>query len=75
MRHCIDAIHVEKNVCETVKTILREKDTIASKRDIETIGVRKELWLVKTIDDGGKTKVIKPVAPYVMNDAIIHIHV
>ena len=70
VRHCTDAMHVEKNVCENVvKTILGEKDTIASRRDMEATGVREELWLVKTTDARGKTKVIKPVAPYVLNDA------
>lgn len=70
VRHCTDAMHVEKNVCENVvKTILGEKDTIASRRDMEATGVREELWLVKTTDARGKTKVIKPVAPYVLNEA------
>lgn len=69
VRHCTDAMHVEKNVCENVvKTILGEKDTIASRRDMEATGVREELWLVKTTNVRGKTKVIKPAAPYVLND-------
>lgn len=72
VRHCTDAMHVEKNVCENVvKTILGEKDNIASRRDMEATGVRPELWLVKVTNDRGKTKVIKPVAPYVLNDADI----
>ena len=69
VRHCTDAMHVEKNVCENVvKTIIGEKDTIASRRDMEATGVREELWLVKTTSARRKTKVIKPVAPYVLND-------
>lgn len=72
VRHCTDAMHVEKNVCENmVKTILGEKDSIASRRDMEAIGVREELWLVKMTNGRGKTKVIKPVAPYVLNDAYL----
>ena len=67
-------MHVEKNVCENVvKTILGEKDSIASRRDMEAIGVREELWLVKMTNDRGKTKVIKHVAPYVLNDADLSI--
>lgn len=62
-------MHVEKNVCENVvKTILGEKDTVASRRDMEATGVREELWLVKLTNERGKTKVIKPLAPYVLND-------
>ena len=49
--------------------ILGEKDTIASKRDMEATRMHEELWLVKTTDARGKTKVIKPVAPYMLNDA------
>lgn len=74
VRHCTNAIHVEKNVCENVvKTILGDKDTIASRHDMRTTGVCEELWLVKTTNARGKTKVIKPVAPYVLNDAELSI--
>lgn len=58
-----------KNICKNViKTILWEKDTIASRRDMEATGVREKLWLVKMINVRGNTKVINPVAPYVLND-------
>ena len=59
----------KKNVCKNVvRTMLGDNDTIASRRDMEATRVREELWLVKTTDARGKTKVIKPVAQCVLNN-------
>ena len=43
------------------------------RRDVEATEVRKKLWLVKTTNARGKTKVIRPVAPYVLNEAELHV--
>lgn len=76
MQHCTDAMYVKKNVCENVvKTILGEKDTIASRWDKKTTQIRKKLCLVKTMNARNKTQVIKSVAPYVTNDAEPHIFI
>ena len=64
----------QKNVCENVvRTIIGEKDTIASRQDMEATGVHEALWLVKTTDARGKTKVVKPVAPYMLKDVELSI--
>jgi hypothetical protein len=46
LRHCLDAMHVEKNVCgNVVQTIFGMKDTIGVRRNMEEKGIRPHLWL------------------------------
>ena len=57
VRHCIDVMHVEKNVCEnlvgTILDILRKsKDGLSARMDLEEMGIRMELAPQK---DGEKT--------------------
>jgi hypothetical protein len=44
--HVLDVMHIEKNIGESVlKFLFGEKDTAESRRDMEDVGVRQELWL------------------------------
>ncbi|KAL5576886.1 hypothetical protein UlMin_018585 [Ulmus minor] len=57
VRHCIDVMHVEKNVCENlVVTILdipgKSKDGLSARMDLEEMGIQMELAPQK---DGEKT--------------------
>lgn len=66
MRHNIDVMHVEKNVCEnflgTLLNIERKtKDTVLARQDLQDMKIRKYLHLVKKNDCW-----IKPPAPYVL---------
>jgi hypothetical protein len=46
IRHCIDIMHVEKNVCENIiQTICGEKDNKEVKQDLETQNILPHLWL------------------------------
>lgn len=65
LRHNIDVMHVEKNVCDSLlRTILdqeRTKDTLNARRDLADLNIRPELHLYK---DGNK--LIKPAAEYTL---------
>lgn len=48
VRHNLDVMHIEKNVCESIVSTLlnvpgKTKDGIASRRDMELLGIREEL--------------------------------
>ncbi|MGZ4851135.1 MAG: hypothetical protein ACXV2C_07130 [Candidatus Bathyarchaeia archaeon] len=48
VRHAIDVMHVEKNVCDNILNILldvtgKSKDTLKARMDLEEMGIRKEL--------------------------------
>jgi hypothetical protein len=58
VRHAIDAMHVEKNVCEAlVGTLLdipgKTKDTLKASMDLEEMKLRKYLHH-KTLENGSK---------------------
>ncbi|XP_026458721.1 uncharacterized protein LOC113359272 [Papaver somniferum] len=68
LRHNIDVMHTEKNVCESIiGTILniksKTKDGLKSRNDMKSMGIRPELHPVEI---NGKT--ILPPAPYCLND-------
>ena len=49
MRHCLDVMHIEKNVGENVLyTILNEpgksKDHLAARKDLQEMGIRSDAW-------------------------------
>ncbi|OIT26536.1 hypothetical protein A4A49_41017 [Nicotiana attenuata] len=49
LRHNLDLMHIEKNVCENViYTLLNDseksKDNIKARKDLREMGIRKELW-------------------------------
>ncbi|GJY83591.1 hypothetical protein Tco_0496967 [Tanacetum coccineum] len=57
-------MHIEKNVTESfMGTLLmndKSKDTPKARKDLEKLGIRKELWLA----DNGKGKLLKPHPQY-----------
>jgi hypothetical protein len=58
MRHAIDIMHVEKNVCEAmIGTLLdilgKTKDTLKAQMDLEEMKLRKDLHH-KTLENGSK---------------------
>ena len=46
VRHVLDVMHIEKNIGESVlKFLFGEKDTQESRRDLQQMGLRRDLWL------------------------------
>ena len=46
VRHVLDVMHIEKNIAESVlRFLFGDKDTLELRRDMEELGVRRELWL------------------------------
>lgn len=67
MRHVLDVMHIEKNIAECVlKFLFGEKDTLESRRDLEQMGVRRDLWLRPRPN---RPTFHKPPAPYVFTEA------
>lgn len=67
MRHVLDVMHIEKNIAEVVlKFLFGDKDTAESRRDLQHMGVRRELWLRPRAN---RNMFVKPHAPYVFTDA------
>ena len=67
MRHVLDVVHIEKNISEYVlKFLFGEKNTTESRRDLEEVGLRRELWLQPRAN---RLRFFKPHAPYVLTDA------
>ncbi|CAN1782145.1 hypothetical protein LINPERHAP1_LOCUS15680 [Linum perenne] len=55
LRHNLDVMHIEKNMCDNIiGTLLdapgKTKDTIKARQDLEMMGIRKELHLVRRED-------------------------
>ncbi|KAI3743970.1 hypothetical protein L1987_57042 [Smallanthus sonchifolius] len=53
VRHCLDVMHIEKNVCDSLLGLLlniqeKTKDGINVRKDMEEMGIRKELTPVPT---------------------------
>ena len=69
LRHNLDVMHIEKNICESlVGTLLningKTKDGVNSRRDLQVLGIRHELH-VKECGD----KVYLPAAPHTLSKA------
>ncbi|XP_060962267.1 uncharacterized protein LOC133032365 [Cannabis sativa] len=66
LKHNIDVMHVEKNVCDSLLgTILdndKSKDTTNARHDLKKLGIREWLWIYEDDND----KLMKPHAPYVL---------
>jgi hypothetical protein len=65
MKHNLDVMHIEKNVCESLLNTLlmhkeKSKDTIKARMVLKDWGIRPDLWLLKTSDG----KVLKPHPQY-----------
>ena len=66
VRHVLDVMHIEKNIAESVmKFLFGDKDTPDSRRDMEVLGIRRDLWLRPRAN---KQTFLKPPAPYVFTD-------
>ena len=66
LRHNLDVMHVEKNMCDSLSGIImkidgKSKDTNNARFDLTNLNIRPELHMVK---DGNKW--IKPVAKFTM---------
>jgi hypothetical protein len=67
VRHMLDVMHIEKNIAESVlKFLFGDKDSPDSRRDMEEMGIRRELWLRPRPN---RQTFVKPHAPYVFTDA------
>ncbi|XP_068495089.1 uncharacterized protein [Phaseolus vulgaris] len=49
LRHCLDVMHIEKNVCDNVLYTLlndpkKSKDNLKARKVLKEMGIRKELW-------------------------------
>ena len=67
VRHVLDVMHIEKNIAESVlKYLFGEKDTADSRRDMEVLGIRRDLWLRPRAN---RQAFFKPHAPYVFTEA------
>jgi len=67
LRHNLDVMHIEKNICDNILgTIMnikgKTKDTIKTRLDLERMGLRSSLHLLR---DGDKLKM--PPAPYTLS--------
>lgn len=66
IRHLLDVMHCEKNLCENiVKTLLAMKDSPRSRQDAHNLGIREELWLQETARPNADYYM--PHAPYVLS--------
>jgi len=65
IRHVLDAMHCEKNLCENIiKTIWGIKDTLKVQLDMKEANIRPELH---PVEDGRSGLTLLPTAPYVMS--------
>ncbi|XP_074325779.1 uncharacterized protein LOC141663841 isoform X3 [Apium graveolens] len=65
LRHNLDVMHIEKNVCDNIiGTLLdiegKSKDNLKARKDLQDLNIREELWLKKTANN----KFEKPHASY-----------
>ena len=68
VRHLLDVMHCEKNVCENIlKTIMGEKDSAVVRLDMQQMGIRPQLWL-STVGPN-QNRLWLPNAPYVLSVA------
>nr|KYP31798.1 hypothetical protein KK1_047707 [Cajanus cajan] len=49
LRHCLDVMHIEKNVCDNIiNTLLnvpkKSKDHVDARKDLKVLGIRPDLW-------------------------------
>ncbi|KAK9078277.1 hypothetical protein SSX86_002334 [Deinandra increscens subsp. villosa] len=69
VRHCLDVMHIEKNVCDSLLGLLldipgKSKDGVNVRKDMEEMGIRKELAPVER-----GTRIYLPPACYTMSKA------
>ena len=65
IRHTLDVMHCEKNLCENIiKTLFGETDFPRGRLDFKDMGIRSDLWLRQTQGTDGRQ--FMPHAPYVL---------
>jgi hypothetical protein len=65
VRHVLDVMHCEKNLCENiVKTLFGMNDSPGSRQDVEDLNIREELWLQPPRRHGDEFYM--PRAPYIL---------
>ncbi|XP_076886075.1 uncharacterized protein LOC143535814 [Bidens hawaiensis] len=69
VRHCLDVMHIEKNVCDSLLGLLlnipgKTKDGIRVRRDMQEMGIRKEL---APVEKGNR--IFLPPASHTMSNA------
>lgn len=72
VRHCLDVMHIEKNVCESLIGLLlnipgKSKDGVNVRKDMMEMGIRQELAPVENKD--GRRGMYLPPACYTMSKA------
>lgn len=68
LRHNLDPMHIEKNVCDSVLGTLmniqgKSKDNLNSRLDLKTLGIKEDLHLIEKED-----KVLLPIAIYTLSN-------
>jgi hypothetical protein len=54
IRHILDVMHCEKNLCENiVRTLMGENNYPRAREDMRDMGIREELWLRSTENNPG----------------------
>ena len=80
-RHCIDDMHVEKDVCDSLIGLLlnisdKTKDGMKARLDRQRMGIRRELWSKETTTKTRKcdVKIVTPfpLACYTLSKAEMH---
>ena len=67
IRHVLDAMHCEKNICENImKTIWGLKDNLKVRMDLAEANIRPELH---TVLSGARGTLLIPRAPYILSRA------
>ena len=67
MRHMLDVMHCEKNLCENiVKTLWGEKDSPAVRKDLQDMNMRPHLWLQEL--RRAQEEYFIPDAPYILKE-------
>ena len=68
VRHCLDIMHIEKNVCDnllgTLLNMRKSKDSEAARRDMVDMGVRHDL-----APQVGEKKTYLPPSPFTLSKA------
>ncbi|XP_060959377.1 uncharacterized protein LOC133030600 [Cannabis sativa] len=66
LKHNIDVMHVENNVCDSILGTLldndKSKDTTNARQDLKNMRIRQSLWIFEDV----RKRLLKPHAPYVL---------
>ena len=74
IRHLVDGMHIEKNVCHNIMMLLLgENDSRAVREDLQECNIRRELWLrdikqAPTTANPTRIEAFQPSAPWILDD-------